>query len=144
MPRRRVRLGAIVPWGAAILHAALLFYLSSLPAYPEPIQDLFVEGLDKLAHLMAYAVLGGLLWWALRASGAKVSRAAAAAILISLAYAVTDEVHQSFVPNREMSAADGVADVAGAALAAGGLSFLSRRRRRQAGARLAPKRPVVR
>lgn len=142
--RPRVRLQAAIAWGAAALYAAFLFYLSSLPACPEPFEGIFIGDLDKVAHLGAYAVLGGLLWWAMRASGADPKRAAVFAIVLSLLYAVSDEFHQSYVPNREMSAVDGVADLAGAALGAGGLLAISRRRARRALSRSNSKRPAVR
>ena len=57
----------------------------------------------KTAHLGEYAVLGWLLWralWQTRPAAASRSpwKIAVAALLISAAYAATDEFHQSFVP----------------------------------------------
>jgi VanZ family protein len=53
-----------------------------------------------------------------------------------VAYGVTDEWHQSFVPGRSADAIDLVADAVGAGLAAGGLGawgiMLRRRRARLA------------
>ena len=72
----------------------------------------------KTAHPGEYAVLGWLLWRALRQTGpAAASRApwkiAVAALLMSAAYAATDEFHQSFVPSRTASVEDVLIDTCG-------------------------------
>jgi VanZ family protein len=54
--------------------------------------------LRKLAHVVGYLVLTLLLLRALRRSGA--GAAVPAAMAAALAYAVSDEWHQSFVPGR--------------------------------------------
>ena len=72
--------------------------------------------------IVLYAVLSALF---LRAQGGGWSRvtfgAALAAVAFSTAYGVTDELHQYFVPPRQMDGFDLVADTLGAALAAGAL-----------------------
>jgi VanZ family protein len=74
---------------------------------------------DKVAHAIAYfgfgvltfrAVAGGLV------APVTVPRATAT-MIISIVYAVTDEVHQLFVPGRYGDVVDVLADAAGAALA---------------------------
>jgi VanZ family protein len=72
----------------------------------------------KAAHLGEYAVLGLLLWRALRQTrrhgiGSSRWKAAAAVVLMSVAYAATDEFHQSFVPTRGASVRDVVIDTCG-------------------------------
>jgi len=62
----------------------------------------------KAGHLSEYAVLGLLLWRALRQtrlgmSGKTSWKSAVAALVLSAAYAATDEFHQSFVPTRTPS-----------------------------------------
>jgi VanZ family protein len=56
--------------------------------------------LRKSAHMVAYAILAVLLAWALsaRLPGRTALRAALATAVL---YAVSDEVHQAFVPTRE-------------------------------------------
>jgi len=67
--------------------------------------------LRKAAHMAEYGLLV-LLWWrALR------TRSPAPAIAIALAYAVSDELHQSFVEGRHGSPLDVGIDAAGVALA---------------------------
>lgn len=93
---------------------ALIFFLSSQPDVPAP--ELFPQQ-DKVAHLLVFGVLGLLLalslsppvvatWWRVLLITALV-----------MAYGVTDELHQYFVPGREASAWDIVADTVGGFLA---------------------------
>jgi VanZ family protein len=64
----------------------------------------------KLGHVVEYGILGGL--W-LRALDPR-PRAAFWAIALSALYAVTDELHQSFVPSRTGAPLDVAIDTAGA------------------------------
>ena len=99
---------------AAALYMGLIFHLSSLPGGQVGIPAPW----DKLAHLAEYAVLGFLLG---RGSG-RVSLA----FLVAALYGATDELHQAFVPGREASALDWLADAAGAFLGARGGARRSR------------------
>ena len=69
----------------------------------------------KAAHMAEYAVLALLFCHALRVSGAR--HPACLALAMSLAYAATDEFHQSFVGGRGPSSVDVMIDTTGAALA---------------------------
>ena len=78
----------------------------------------------KCAHLTEYAFLASLSWLALktdRNSGGWSWRRARNALLIVTMYAITDELHQSFVPSREGSVWDVLLDAIGGAF---GLLFL--------------------
>ncbi|MDO5298649.1 MAG: VanZ family protein [Clostridia bacterium] len=68
----------------------------------------------KAAHMAEYAVLFFLYRRALRLSG--VRRASLCALLMSAAYAATDEFHQCFTAGRGPSPVDVMIDTAGAAL----------------------------
>lgn len=72
--------------------------------------------LRKLAHVTEYLVLTLLLVRALRRSG--VAAAVPVACLVALAYAASDEWHQSFVPTRTATPRDVAIDGIGIALAA--------------------------
>jgi VanZ family protein len=77
-------------------------------------------GSDKYAHVLIYAGLSALLVRA-RAGGLRrrvTLGAAVMAVVVSTGYGATDEVHQHFVPPRQMDARDLLADGAGATLAA--------------------------
>lgn len=97
-------------WLLVLLWMGLIFFLSSqphLPHYPSLLIDLLLK---KLAHLLEYVVLAMLLyramgskgfWWALLAGGL---------------YALSDELHQSFVPGRNAELLDLAFDTLGVAL----------------------------
>ena len=101
----RVRL-----WGVVVVYMAAIFYASSLSAPPVP------AGTDKSLHAVAYlglavavvrAVVGGL---PRRIDGP----AAVVAVAVTVAYGMTDEIHQMFVPGRTADAFDLLADAGGA------------------------------
>jgi VanZ family protein len=76
----------------------------------------------KSAHATEYAVLGLLLWRARRKPTRGDARPwnwaeARFAWLVAVAYAASDEWHQSFVPSRMGQAGDVLIDAAGAAAA---------------------------
>jgi VanZ family protein len=90
---------------------ALIFYLS---AQSDPGADIGAVG-RVIAHAGEYALLTVLWCWALGPLLGR--RALLAAAAIALAYAVSDEIHQSFVPGRDPDPVDLVVDAAGIALA---------------------------
>jgi len=103
-------------WGPVAAHMVLILTLSSFPRLPAPPGRLS----DKQAHAIVYAVLTGLLCRALaggRSSGLTAGPIAVA-VVVAVAYGVTDEWHQSFVPGRQSEVADLLADATGAGLAA--------------------------
>lgn len=75
-------------------------------------------GSDKVVHVIAYAVLGVLVRSGLGPGLHRPLVATCATVLIVTAYGAVDEVHQSFVPGRSPSVADGIADAVGAILGA--------------------------
>ena len=108
---------------------ALIFYASSQPGVP-PIVGLVG---DKVVHAGAYAVLAALAVWALtdRFRVPVTAGIALLAAIIAALYGASDELHQSFVPTREMDAFDLLADSVGAVIAAVGFrtwSILARRK----------------
>ena len=95
----------------------ILFILSHQPGDTLPLPA--VVNLDKLLHLMAYTVLGLAFLFAL-SPGWRIRRpraAAVATVLFCLAYGLSDEFHQQFVPGRFPGADDLVADTLGGLLA---------------------------
>jgi VanZ family protein len=94
---------------------AAIFYVSSLS------QPVVPPGGDKPWHLLAYLGLGVLAVRAV-AGGlpARISwRIAVVGIAIAVGYAVTDELHQMFVPGRSAQLSDLVADALGVVAGAG-------------------------
>jgi len=117
-------------WAPVGLLMAIEFGLSAQPRVPA---GPFPHA-DKWAHAITYAALAAAWLRALaggRWEGVTADRALWAAVA-AVAYGVTDEWHQSFVPGRSAEAIDLVADTVGAGLAAGGLGawgIMLRRRR---------------
>lgn len=117
-------------WLPVLLYAALIFYLSSLPYPEEQLPEFLLKKFsDKLLHLVEYGVLGVCFHRAFRwAAGATSARhAVVLAIVASSFYGITDEVHQAFVPFRESSWLDWVADTVGGAMGAVGSNRVSGR-----------------
>lgn len=112
-------------WGAVAAWAVVIFAASSLPGSGLP------GGYSVEAHFVEYFVLGWLLFGALKADR-ETATAVALTILIASVYAVTDEVHQSFVPMRVPDWRDWLTDTVGAAAGAGGAALFAwlRQRRR--------------
>jgi VanZ family protein len=94
-------------WLPVVGWAALIFGLSSVPDLGTGLGgwDLVLR---KIAHAAEYAVLGALL---LRATGRT-----GLAFALGALYAVSDEIHQSFVPGRLGSPLDVAIDAAGVAV----------------------------
>jgi VanZ family protein len=81
--------------------------------------EMIHHALRKCAHLTEYAILGLLLWRAVRKPIRRDPRPwrwheAAIAVGIVFLYASTDEIHQIFVPNRTPMFTDVLIDTAGA------------------------------
>jgi VanZ family protein len=97
-----------------LAYSALIFFLSSGPVEGK----IFETVSDVFLHAVEYGVHATLVFWALH-EGLKPAPSRGgywAAALISAAYGVTDEVHQSFVPSRQASVADVMADWLGIGL----------------------------
>lgn len=107
-------------WGPVVGYAGLIFYLSAQSHPDDDLPSLFWAVNDKVLHALEYAGLGGLCYRAFRwgATGSMAARALLFSILTASLYGVTDEVHQLFVPFRESSWQDWLADVTGSALGA--------------------------
>jgi VanZ family protein len=104
-PSRRVRDSPFESaWVPVIACATLIFVLSGIPSLSTGLGtwDLVLR---KLAHVSIYALLGALL---LRALGDSL-----ASITVAVAYAVSDEVHQHFVPGRSGAPIDVAFDALG-------------------------------
>jgi len=115
-------------WSPAILWAALIAILSHQPTLPAP----SIPYIDKVFHAGEYGVLAFL--WA-RAVFPLLRRQSAGmrwgyVVFGCLLYAISDEMHQAFIPGRSCDPLDMAADVSGAFLAAIIASLLSRRLRR--------------
>ena len=112
--RRRAR--AAAPWLPPVALMVVIFALSSMPT-TDMDKGILEFVARKLAHFTEYALLTFLWWRALRGRGS-ASRVLAAAVAIAVAYAITDEYHQTFVEGRVGAVTDVLIDSAGALVAA--------------------------
>jgi VanZ family protein len=100
---------ALARWIPSAVWMAVIFGFSTLSGSTlRP-----VSGFSTFGHLGEYAILGGLLFVALRKSMPPV-RAALLAVAIASAYGVTDELHQFLTPGRTPDVMDWAADTGGA------------------------------
>ncbi len=114
------------PNHAAILAMAwmlLIIYLSNQPgipldpeAPPSPFQ-LLPDLLTNLLHIPEYGILATLIWFSIRHRFSSAAKASLVVILSVLLFAISDELHQSFVPGRFASVQDIVSDFLGGGLA---------------------------
>lgn len=135
MAHQHGRQRAIVRWGAVVLWAAFIFFMSSrdatqlgegafaavgemLAAVLNTLFGYHEDPVSPFCHFCEYAVLGALVANALRGHLPHLRRACVTAIVIASAYGVTDEFHQLFVPGRACDPLDWVVDTCGAALGA--------------------------
>lgn len=110
-----MRRSLLTLWGPFIAALAVVFWLSSMSDVPG---TRYVW--DKVLHAAGYAGLGLL---ALRAfhggfASPRVAPTLFAASTVIL-WGISDEFHQSFVPGRDASARDVIADAIGFAIAVG-------------------------
>jgi VanZ family protein len=95
---------ALTHWLPVVVWAALIFALSSIPHLGTDlgIWDLILR---KCAHMTEYAILAFLLARAVGREGP--------ALVAGVLYAISDEVHQSFVSGRHASPIDVAIDTVG-------------------------------
>lgn len=105
-----------------------IFFLShqpgdSLSLYPLP-------GIDKLAHAFIYGILGAsiIFSYSSRMKKERAQHVVVMTVVLSCIYGMSDEFHQSFIPNRFVSFGDVVADVVGALLVGVCWYWISHRR----------------
>ena len=100
----------------AIAWAAAIFIQSSMSYIDTP--DLGFDLQDKLFHGIEYAIFGFLLRRALLFQKNQFIQKNVSwlTILIGGAYAISDEIHQLFVPGRSSEINDAIADITGLAL----------------------------
>ena len=98
----------------AVLWALLIFTVSSFPKLPS-VPGGF-SSIDKVAHFFEYFIFGIFLSIAFISLPVTINlkRKLLYAALVGIVYGISDEFHQSFVPGRETSLADTIADAAGA------------------------------
>jgi VanZ family protein len=142
--RRLRRLAPALGAVGAVGWPALIFALSSIPGTDIPSAP--IPSADKLVHLGLYGVLGFLWFRCARAWPASAKATASSprparrstwvstwvwTVVAVLAYGISDELHQAFVPLRSPDILDVLADLVGGALGASlAVARATRRRER--------------
>ncbi|HCN06061.1 MAG TPA: hypothetical protein DIS79_10615 [Bacteroidetes bacterium] len=109
-----------------LLCSGTLFYLSSIPGLTPP--SLGVAWQDKVYHAIAFLGYGLTVLWAsmgLRPSASRRSHVVFT-VALSIVFAVSDELHQYVVPNRQAGIDDVLADVVGVLLSLTMMPLVSR------------------
>ena len=98
-------------WLPPLVEMAAIFVASAQSSLPQAKGEWLDAFIKKVAHVGEYTLLFLLLVraWSLHA---RLPVAGPAGWLTTLAYAISDEIHQSFVPNRHANWYDVVIDVA--------------------------------
>lgn len=104
---------------------ALIFFVSAQTTLP-PLPGL--AGIDKIQHIGAYIILGLLLYRAIAVMPLMRMRPYVQSLALGALYGALDEYHQRFVPGREMSGADWLADIAGLAIALLAIAIITKYR----------------
>lgn len=99
-------------WGPPLALMGLIFFLSAQPDLSSGLGawDLVLR---KIGHACIFGLLCGLWWRALR-TAAPQRHAIAAAWVVTVLFAISDEWHQSFVAGRHGSLLDVLIDTVGA------------------------------
>ena len=114
-----MKLNYIKNWLPVILWAGMIFFLSSIPDLRSGLPNIFDLILRKIAHSGEFGILAILLWRAILSLNFKQSKQSTAnviviVIIIVILYAISDELHQGFVPGRVASPIDALIDSFGA------------------------------
>ena len=104
----------VFDWSALAGYCGLIFWISSQSSLPTP---MLFEFQDKLMHGGAYFGMGVLCWRAFGHLNFAAKHRLLAGVLFCGLYGFSDEWHQSFVPGRDASGWDWLADSVGAVLA---------------------------
>lgn len=139
----------IISWLLVILWMTLIFYLSHQPATESNslstgITERIIAVIERVtsdtdidirnfnhiirknAHFFAYLILGLLLSNALKSNGMQGLNRFLIALAISILYAISDEVHQLFIPGRAGQVKDVIIDSAGATVGISGYLALEK------------------
>ena len=114
-PTARWRTGWVSRWLPVVAWMGLIFVLSSQPGLRISADAAVDAPARAVAHVVTFGTLGALLYRALLGP-LSPARAAIASFVIAALYGVSDELHQSLVPERTGQIDDVALDAAGAAI----------------------------
>ena len=101
----------ITYWIPAISYMTLIFVLSSFSLKVPAMKT----GMDKLVHFVEYGILSFFFFYAFsNTTGLPRHKIEIVAVLCTVLYGISDEIHQYFVPNRCFDLMDILANTIGA------------------------------
>lgn len=98
-----------------VLYCGFIYWISSRSTLPTP---MWFENQDKIFHAGAYGLMGIFAWRCFRHVISTPIILGLLTVTFCSLYGVSDEWHQSFVPGRDSSYKDWIADTVGAIIAA--------------------------
>lgn len=104
--------GLVLRWLPPLIWMGLIFFVSAQPSVPS-VPGRWDLLLKKGMHVLAYAILTWLYLRALVGGWHSGWRPRVVSAALALAYAVSDEYHQTFVPGRNGNAVDVAIDAVG-------------------------------
>ncbi|HEY4689685.1 MAG TPA: VanZ family protein [Anaerolineae bacterium] len=120
-----MKVGRLGSWMAVLGWMGFIFFLSAQPSFPDlGLSDRVQEALRVVAHFTLYVVLSLLTSRAVTDDSQRAFARFLIVIAICAVYALSDEWHQSFVPNRKADVFDWAVDMIGALV---GYTLYSRR-----------------
>ena len=107
-----------------VLYAGLIFYFSSGPVPSTPLENIP----DYYLHFSEFGLFYLAMFWALHEGFRPLPGRGGYWLpaILTVFFGMSDEFHQIFVPARDASVRDLLADSVGAAAAAGGTLFYNR------------------
>ncbi len=103
-------------WGPVLVWMGIIFAFSSRPRIS--VSETYIVNflIFKLLHMIEYAILFLLLARAFGKSMKNRKQAIIYALLFAVLYAISDEIHQTFIPTREGKIRDVLIDALGIAI----------------------------
>ena len=100
-------------WLPLIVYCLFIFIQSDYPS-PESLPSFAFS--DKLLHFAAYAIMGVLFYRAYQTLPLQnnIQLLMLFSMISASLYGISDEIHQSFIPDRDGSFSDAIADALGA------------------------------
>ena len=100
-------------WGPVIVYMLGIFYISSMSSSELPGSD----GVDlSPLHIVEYFILSSLIYRAMESRKLVQMERILLSILFAVAYGITDEFHQIFVPGRTFDFIDMIFNLIGSSL----------------------------
>ncbi len=101
-------------WLPPLVWMGLIFFVSGQPTVPKISENWIDLLIKKTGHAVAYGILAWLYFRALRVTSWRIGIVRALSVGLAMAYALSDEYHQTFVPGRNGALMDVAIDSLGA------------------------------